>query len=64
MQIKYTKAAILGISSVFILKLLCTKRVTHVKLGNFLNSVTLTRSRIEASIPRKHGPSVAGYDKV
>ncbi|CAH1430118.1 unnamed protein product [Lactuca virosa] len=26
-------------------------------------SVTITRSRIEASIPRKHGPSVAGYDK-
>ncbi|GJR67671.1 protein PELOTA 1 [Tanacetum coccineum] len=26
-------------------------------------SLTITRSRIEASIPRKHGPSVAGYDK-
>ncbi|KAK3042778.1 hypothetical protein RJ639_001051 [Escallonia herrerae] len=26
-------------------------------------SVTLTRCRIEASIPRKHGPAVAGYDK-
>ncbi|KAH7839974.1 hypothetical protein Vadar_010818 [Vaccinium darrowii] len=26
-------------------------------------SVTITRSRIEASIPRKHGPAVAGYDK-
>ncbi|KAI8539470.1 hypothetical protein RHMOL_Rhmol09G0185700 [Rhododendron molle] len=26
-------------------------------------SVTTTRSRIEASIPRKHGPAVAGYDK-
>ncbi|KAL8188591.1 hypothetical protein R6Q57_029879 [Mikania cordata] len=27
-------------------------------------SLTITRSRIETSIPRKHGPSVAGYDKV
>lgn len=27
-------------------------------------SVTVTRSRIEASIPRKHGPAIAGYDKV
>lgn len=26
-------------------------------------SVTITRSRIEASIPRKHGPAIAGYDK-
>ncbi|XP_047319502.1 protein PELOTA 1 [Impatiens glandulifera] len=26
-------------------------------------SVTTTRARIETSIPRKHGPSVAGYDK-
>ncbi|XP_071934717.1 protein PELOTA 1 isoform X2 [Coffea arabica] len=26
-------------------------------------SVTITRSRIETSIPRKHGPAVAGYDK-
>lgn len=26
-------------------------------------SVTVTRSRIEASIPRKHGPAIAGYDK-
>ncbi|KAF7132601.1 hypothetical protein RHSIM_Rhsim09G0131200 [Rhododendron simsii] len=26
-------------------------------------SVTTTRSRIEGSIPRKHGPAVAGYDK-
>ncbi|CAH9065497.1 unnamed protein product [Cuscuta epithymum] len=26
-------------------------------------SVTVTRSRIETSIPRKHGPAVAGYDK-
>ncbi|PSR98848.1 Protein PELOTA like [Actinidia chinensis var. chinensis] len=26
-------------------------------------SVTTTRSRIEASIPRKHGPAIAGYDK-
>ncbi|KAL6552688.1 CDP-diacylglycerol--glycerol-3-phosphate 3-phosphatidyltransferase [Orobanche hederae] len=25
--------------------------------------VTTTRSRIETSIPRKHGPSIAGYDK-
>ncbi|CAH9053598.1 unnamed protein product [Cuscuta europaea] len=26
-------------------------------------SVTVTRTRIETSIPRKHGPAVAGYDK-
>ncbi|KAL6142968.1 hypothetical protein ACLB2K_061243 [Fragaria x ananassa] len=26
-------------------------------------SMTITRSRIETSIPRKHGPSVAGYEK-
>ncbi|XP_017254449.1 protein PELOTA 1 isoform X1 [Daucus carota subsp. sativus] len=26
-------------------------------------SVTVMRSRIEASIPRKHGPAIAGYDK-
>lgn len=26
-------------------------------------SVTTTRSRVETSIPRKHGPAVAGYDK-
>ncbi|XP_051130882.1 protein PELOTA 1 [Andrographis paniculata] len=26
-------------------------------------SMTTTRSRIETSIPRKHGPAVAGYDK-
>ncbi|KAL8110909.1 protein PELOTA 1-like [Apium graveolens] len=26
-------------------------------------SVTVTRTRIEASIPRKHGPAIAGYDK-
>ncbi|KAG8390819.1 hypothetical protein BUALT_Bualt01G0123200 [Buddleja alternifolia] len=26
-------------------------------------SVTTTRSRVETSIPRKHGPSIAGYDK-
>lgn len=26
-------------------------------------SVTVTRSRIETSIPRKHGPAIAGYDK-
>ncbi|XP_052185674.1 protein PELOTA 1 isoform X2 [Diospyros lotus] len=26
-------------------------------------SVTTTRARIEASIPRKHGPAIAGYDK-
>ncbi|KAK1414912.1 hypothetical protein QVD17_30675 [Tagetes erecta] len=26
-------------------------------------SLTITRARIETSIPRKHGPSVAGYDK-
>ncbi|KAG6726089.1 hypothetical protein I3842_02G064100 [Carya illinoinensis] len=25
-------------------------------------SVTVTRSRIEASIPRKHGPAIAGYE--
>ncbi|KAL3623331.1 CDP-diacylglycerol--glycerol-3-phosphate 3-phosphatidyltransferase [Castilleja foliolosa] len=35
-------------------------------LANILligKSVTTTRSRIETSIPRKHGPSIAGYDK-
>ncbi|XP_057764603.1 protein PELOTA 1 [Salvia miltiorrhiza] len=26
-------------------------------------SMTITRARIETSIPRKHGPAVAGYDK-
>nr|GLL27861.1 protein PELOTA 1 [Ipomoea trifida] len=26
-------------------------------------SVTISRSRIETSIPRKHGPAIAGYDK-
>ncbi|KAL1537485.1 CDP-diacylglycerol--glycerol-3-phosphate 3-phosphatidyltransferase [Salvia divinorum] len=26
-------------------------------------SITITRARIETSIPRKHGPTVAGYDK-
>ncbi|KAL8538967.1 hypothetical protein ACS0TY_000825 [Phlomoides rotata] len=26
-------------------------------------SMTSTRARIEASIPRKHGPAIAGYDK-
>lgn len=26
-------------------------------------SVTITRSRIETSIPRKHGPAIASYDK-
>ncbi|RAL51204.1 unnamed protein product [Cuscuta campestris] len=26
-------------------------------------SVTVSRSRIETSIPRKHGPAIAGYDK-
>ncbi|CAO2821355.1 unnamed protein product [Amaranthus hypochondriacus] len=34
-------------------------------LANILlvgKSVTLTRSRIEASIPRKHGPAIAGYE--
>lgn len=28
------------------------------------NSVTITRSRIETSIPRKHGPAIAGYESV
>ncbi|GKE48134.1 protein PELOTA 1 [Tanacetum coccineum] len=35
-------------------------------LANILlvgKSLTITCSRIKASIPRKHGPSVAGYDK-
>ncbi|KZV55253.1 protein PELOTA 1 [Dorcoceras hygrometricum] len=35
-------------------------------LANILlvgKSVTTTRSRVETSIPRKHGPAVAGYDK-
>lgn len=26
--------------------------------------MTVTRSRIESSIPRKHGPAIAGYEKV
>jgi len=26
--------------------------------------MTVTRSRIEASIPRKHGPAIAGYERV
>jgi len=26
--------------------------------------MTVTRSRIETSIPRKHGPAIAGYEKV
>lgn len=28
------------------------------------NSMTITRSRIETSIPRKHGPAIAGYESV
>lgn len=28
------------------------------------NSMTSTRSRIETSIPRKHGPAIAGYESV
>ncbi|KAL4574687.1 hypothetical protein LXL04_021523 [Taraxacum kok-saghyz] len=35
--------------------------LSHILLVG--KSVTITRSRIEASIPRKHGPSIAGYDK-
>ncbi|KAJ0013670.1 hypothetical protein Pint_21355 [Pistacia integerrima] len=27
-----------------------------------INSMTTTRSRIETSIPRKHGPAIAGYE--
>lgn len=26
--------------------------------------MTVTRSRIETSIPRKHGPAIAGYESV
>lgn len=26
--------------------------------------MTITRSRIETSIPRKHGPAIAGYESV
>jgi hypothetical protein len=29
-----------------------------------LNSITATRARIETSIPRKHGPAIAGYESV
>ncbi|CAN6487258.1 unnamed protein product [Victoria cruziana] len=29
----------------------------------FFDSITTTRSRIEASIPRKHGPALGGYEK-
>jgi len=29
-----------------------------------IDSVTTTRSRIEVSIPRKHGPAIAGYESV
>nr|AAL87190.1 putative pelota [Oryza sativa Japonica Group] len=28
----------------------------------YLNSITVTRARIETSIPRKHGPAIAGYE--
>lgn len=28
------------------------------------NSVTSSRARIETSIPRKHGPAIAGYESV
>ncbi|KAI7740844.1 hypothetical protein M8C21_005699 [Ambrosia artemisiifolia] len=38
--------------------------LAHILLGFYnISSLTVTPSRIEASIPRKHGPSVAGYDK-
>ncbi|KAL1560175.1 CDP-diacylglycerol--glycerol-3-phosphate 3-phosphatidyltransferase [Salvia divinorum] len=35
--------------------------VCHILLIG--KSITITRARIETSVPRKHGPAVAGYDK-
>lgn len=41
--------------------LLMQEGLAHILLIG--KSVTITRSRIETSIPRKHGPAIAGYDK-
>ncbi|KAL2941563.1 Protein PELOTA 1 [Bienertia sinuspersici] len=40
--------------------ILMQEGLAHILLVG--KSVTLTRSRIEASIPRKHGPAIAGYE--
>ena len=57
------------ILSEFILILFATNNLMAHVLVFFnyyfvFDSVTLTRSRIEASIPRKHGPAIAGYESV
>lgn len=41
--------------------LLMQEGMAHILLVG--KSVTTTRARIETSIPRKHGPAIAGYDK-
>ncbi|GER53134.1 pelota, partial [Striga asiatica] len=41
--------------------ILMQEGLAHILLVG--KSVTTTRSRIETSIPRKHGPAIAGYDK-
>lgn len=35
-----------------------------VCFSSCFGSVTITRARIEVSIPRKHGPAIAGYESV
>lgn len=37
---------------------------SYIQMMLCVNSMTATRARIETSIPRKHGPAIAGYDKV
>jgi len=36
--------------------------VVFLMVSILLNSITATRARIETSIPRKHGPAIAGYE--
>jgi len=38
--------------------------VVFLMASILLNSITATRARIETSIPRKHGPAIAGYETV
>lgn len=38
--------------------------ITNLYYVLIYNSVTVTRSRIETAIPRKHGPAIAGYESV
>jgi hypothetical protein len=38
--------------------------VVFLMVSILLNSITATRARIETSIPRKHGPAIAGYETV